>query len=258
MTNATVPLWDGLTFFGPSLFGRDVSEQQLLANLDGAGVAGCVAAAHKPPTYHLPSANDAVLELAQAHPDRVIALSRVDPWQGQQAVAEVTRTHTQGAAGILLHPWEECFAISDEVVNSVVESAGQLGMPVVVTGGFPWLSEALQVADLALRHPDVQFVVTNGAQLNMSGLAGVDVDRALESCPNLVLHASGLYRQDFLDSAIATIGPERVAFGSSSPYYNLRLEAERMRRTSYPDEQAAAAVCNGNTLRWFVGGAGVR
>jgi len=253
MTGPGVRLWDGLLFFGSSLFERDVTVQQLLENLDDAGVDGCVAAAHKPPTYDLGAANDVVLEVAAVHPDRVIPLARIDPWQRGQAVAEVRRTQTLGARGVLLHPWEECFATSNEVVNAVVETAGQLDLPVVVVGGFPWLSEALQVADLAQRHPDVQFVVTNGAQLNMSGLAGVDVDRALESCPNLAVHGSGLYRQDFLDNAIATIGPERVAFGSSSPYYNLRLEAERMRRTSYPDDAAAMAVCSGNTLRWFGG-----
>lgn len=244
-------LWDGLTFFGPSIFGRHVTVEGLFASLDGAGIEGCIAVANKPPSYHMPPANDAVLELAEAHSDRVIALARVDPWQGSQAVAEVLRAHARGAKGVLLHPLEECFAITDDVVNPVVQCAARLGFPVVVAGGFPWLAEGLQVADLAQRHPDVLFVVTNGGQLNMSGLATLEVNNALGICPNLAIHGSGLYRQDFLDQAIATVGSERVAFGSSSPYFDLQLEAERMRGTAFPNERAGASVCSENTLRWF-------
>lgn len=252
---ADLPLWDGLAFVGPSCFGRDVSGDQLLERMDAAAVAGSVVVASKPPAYALPPANDAALELAALAPGRLRAMVRVDPWRGADAVAEVRRGVGAGAVGLLLHPWEECFSIADPVVDPVVACAADLGIPVVVPGGFPWMSEALQVADLARRFPEVLFVVTNGAQLNMSGLAGLDVDRALASSANIALHGSGLYRQDFLDNAIAAIGPERVAFGSSTPYFDLRLEAERIRRTSFPDRAAAEQVCSGNTLRWFGGAA---
>ncbi len=253
MSTGTPVLWDGLAFAGPSCFGRDVSAESLIARMDAAGVTGCVAAPSKPPAYALPPANDGVLEIADRFPDRVRAVARVDPWRGVDAVPELRRAVAAGAVGLLLHPWEECFPITDEVVLPVVACAADLGVPVVVPGGYPWLSEALQIADLARRCPEVLFVVTNGAQLNMSGLAGVDVDRALTGSPNIAVHGSGLYRQDFLDNAIRTIGPERVAFGSSAPYFDLRLEAERMRRTNYPDSRAAQLVCSGNTLRWFGG-----
>lgn len=253
MNAADVPLWDGLAFAGPSCFGLDVSEDDLLGAMDAAGVEGAVVAPSKPPTYALPPANDAVLALAASQPGRLRALARVDPWRGRDAVAELRRTAANGAVGVLLHPWEECFSIADPVVTPVVAQADDLGLPVVIPGGYPWVSEALQIADLARRFPHVLFVVTNGAQLNMSGLAGVDVDRALAASPNIAVHGSGLYRQDFLDNAIATIGPERVAFGSSAPYFDLRLEVARMRLTTYPDRADAELVCAGNTLRWFGG-----
>lgn len=64
-------------------------------------------------------------------------------------------------------------------------------------------------------------------------------------------HGSGLYRQDFLDSATGTIGPKTVACGISTLHFDLRLEAARMRRTRYPSQEPAELVCAGNTLRRF-------
>lgn len=258
MNESTEQMWDGLCFAGRSLFAHDVSSWQLLAALDRAGVQGAVVAPHKPPSYEFSAANDAVLALAADHSDRLIAMCRVDPWQREAAVVELRRAVARGARGLLLHPWEECFAISDSVVDPLLDAALDVGVPVVVAGGFPWLSEAMQVAHTAQRHADLQFVVTNGAQLNMSGLAGGDVDQALADCPNIALHVSGLYRQDFLERTVRMIGAERIAFGSSSPYFDVSLEAARVRQTQFAGPRERELVLIGNTRRWFTEAGGAR
>lgn len=244
-------LVDGLVFAGPSLFGRDGSRRRLLGALQQAGVGACVVAPNKPPDYHFGPANDGVLELASTSPQQLFPVCRVDPWQGAAALTEVRRACRAGARGVLLHPWEECFSITEGVAADVVAAAASQGVPVLVPGGFPWLAEALQVAALARRFPEVTVVVANGAQLNMSGLAGGDVDRALDTCPNLVVQTSGLYRQDFLEATIARVGPERVAYASCSPVFDLRLEAERARQIRFPSAEAERLVLGGNVQRWF-------
>jgi hypothetical protein len=46
-----------------------------------------------------------------------------------------------------------------------------------------------------------------------------------------------------------------VAFGSSSPYFDLRLEAARARRIACTSVDDHDLVLSGNTRRWFgVGG----
>lgn len=247
----TPALIDGLVFVGPSLFGRDGGQDRLVADMRAAGVAGCVVAPNKPPAYEFDRANDAVLELAASSPQRYVPVCRVDPWQRAGAVAEVGRACRGGARGVLLHPWEECFSIADDVAADVVAAAANHGVPVLVPGGFPWVSEALQIAEVARRHPHVTFVVANGAQLNMSGLAGGDVDRALATCANLAVLTSGLYRQDFIEGAIASVGAERVAYASCSPAFDMRLEAERARRTRFGSRADEALVLRQNVRRWF-------
>lgn len=244
-------LVDGLVFVGPSLFGRDGSRGSVLAALEAAGVAACVIAPNKPPGYEFAPLNDWVLELAGTSPERFLPVCRVDPWQGARAVAEVDRACLAGARGVLLHPWEECFSVTDEVVSEVVGRAAGHGVPVLVPGGFPWVAEALQIAALARRFPEVTFLVGNGAQLNMSGLAGGDVERALDTCPNLVVQTSGQYRQDFIEATIGRVGAERVVYASCWPVFDMRLEAERARRTHFPSVAAERLVLGGNVRRWF-------
>ena len=247
-------LVDGLVFVGSSLFGRAGGGERLLAAMKSAGVGACVLAPNKPPGYQFGPANDWVLELAGKAPQRFLPVCRVDPWQRAGAVAEVDRALRAGARGLLLHPWEECFSITDEVAAQVVARAGSVGVPVLVPGGFPWVAEALQIAAVARRFPEVTFIVANGAQLNMSGLAGSDVDQALDTCPNLALQTSGLYRQDYLEATIARMGAERVAYASCSPVFDMRLEAERVRRTRFPSVEDERLVFGGNVARWFGGG----
>lgn len=241
---------DGLVFVGSSLLTRSVDLSDLAESLRTCDVAGAVIAPLKPPGYDLPPANDVVLAWASDDP-RLLALCRVDPWQGAQAAAELRRAHRLGARGVLLHPWEESFDIGGDAAVAVAAVAADLGLPLVIPSGFPWRSEALQVAELAARFPDLTVVMTNGGQLNMSGLAGGDVDKALGGAPNLVVQSSGLYRQDFLDAAVARFGADRVAFGSSTPYFDMRLEAARARLIACRSYEDRAMVLAGNTRRWF-------
>ena len=99
----------------------------------------------------------------------------------------------------------------------------------MVETGWPFLAEALSVADLA-RGLDVPVVMTRGGQLNMAGLAQQSSDLALEGTPNLHALTCGVYRQDWIERAVASFGPERILHASSAPVFDLGFELERLRR----------------------------
>jgi predicted TIM-barrel fold metal-dependent hydrolase len=200
----------------------------------------------KPRGYALGPANQHVANAVRAHGDRLVGFARVDPNLGRDAVREATRALGElGLAGLFLHPWEEHFRVGASLVDAVVEVAAEHGRPVIVAAGYPWLSEGLQVGELAGRFPRASFVATNGGQINISGLGQTDVELALAAHPNLALQTAGVYREDFLEGVVARFGPERLLFSSGFPYFDPRLEIRRAQWFHVPEE-AKAAVLGGN------------
>jgi hypothetical protein len=104
----------------------------------------------------------------------------------------------------------------------------------LVMSGYPWVSEALQVLKLALRWPDVPVILTNGGQINISGLGQADASLALRTAPNLYIDTAGIYRQDFIEETAQEFGAERILFGSGSPYFDQRYEIKRVQVAKLP------------------------
>ncbi len=214
----------------------------LIDALDAAGIERAIVCPPRARGHGYDVENERVAETVHAHPDRLIGFARVDPIR-PEPVAEL------GLRGLFLHPWEDGFRISDPVVDAVISP----GVPVIVAAGYPWVSEALQIGELARRHPETTFVATNGAQINISGLGQQDAELALEAAPNLLLQTSGVYREDFIEGVVARFGAERVLYASAWPRFDPRLELLRVRWAPNLDEQAKAAILGENALRRILG-----
>jgi uncharacterized protein len=207
----------------------------LLAALDSAGIDRAVVTAQRARGHGYDVANARVAELAAAHPDRLVAFTRVDPLAPDAAGADL----------LFLHPWEDAFRVNDRAVDVVVDGAAV----VIVATGYPFVSEALQVGELASRHPETAFVATNGAQINISGLGQVDAELALESSPNLFVQTSGVYREDFLEGVVERFGAGRLLYASAFPQFDPRLELRRVQWAPNIDADAEAAILGGNAAR---------
>jgi uncharacterized protein len=241
---------DAFTFVGESLLGYSQPETELLARLDAAGVEQAIVCPLKPPAYHLEAANDRAAEACRQHP-RLVGLVRVDPHQGDRAVRELERgLQDLGLRGLFLHPWEETFRINQPELDDLLTICAAHGCPVLVATGYPWVSEAAQVGDLARRHPDVSLVMTHGGQINISGLGQMDAFEVLRRNSNVCMETSGVYRQDFILDIVKELGAERVLFGSNSPRMDVRLEVERVRRADVSDA-ARELMLDGNARRIF-------
>ena len=204
----------------------------------------------KPPAYHLETANDFVAEACRR--SRVSLDSRAwIPNQGDRAVHELERgLHDLGLRGLFLHPWEETFRINQPQLDAIARVCAARAAPVLIATGYPWVSEAAQVGDLARRLPDVILVMTHGGQINISGLGQMDAFEVLRRNPNVYMETSGVYRQDFILDVVDELGAERVLFGSSSPRMDIRLEVERVRRADVSDA-ARELMLQGNARRIF-------
>ncbi len=245
---------DSLTFLGESIFGRRASAADLLALMDEAGIDRAVVCPMKPRGYHLAAANDAVAEAVRTHAGRLTGFARADPHLGDEACAELERALGElGLRGLFLHPWEETFRVSAPLVDPLLETARQHHLPVIVASGYPWVSEGLQVGELARRFPDVTFVATNGGQINISGLGQMDAELALAANENLVLQTAGVYREDFIEGVVARLGAERVLFASGFPFMDPRLEILRVRWAPNLDDGAREQILGGNAARLLLG-----
>ncbi len=121
----------------------------------------------------------------------------------------------------------------------------------IVAAGYPWVSEGLQVGELARRHAGTAIVATNGAQINISGLGQQDAELALEASPNLFIQTAGVYREDFIEGVVDRFGAGRVLFASGCPSFDPRLEILRVRWAPNLDEQARAAILGANAVSLF-------
>ncbi len=242
---------DGLSFLGASLFGTGDAPDALVRRMDELDIAVTVVAPCRPPDYHLPPANAWLAEVARHADGRLVGLGRIDPNRPDAVRHAEEALGGLGLRGLFLHPREEVFGIDGPGVDAVVEVAAAHGRPVVVSAGWPWLAEALQVAELARRHREVRFVMTNGGQFNISGLGQFDAELALRRCPNLLVQTSGVYRQDFIERAVAELGAQRVVFASGSPVFSATYELLRVQLAEVASEADRELILEGNAASLF-------
>jgi len=241
---------DGLVYLGTSHFGYGQDAATALAGMDAIGTDVAVAVPVHPHRGALPAANDALVVAAAASGGRLVPLCRVDPWEGDDAVAELRRAVAGGARGLFLHPSEEHFRINDgPLVRPIVECAAELSVPVMVAAGFHLFAEPLQLAAAAAWTPGNPFVLTNGGQFNISGLSGFDVELALANA-NVHVQTSAMYREDFLEGVVTKFGPERLLFATAAPLFTMRYERLRVDLAHFGDAEREL-IFGGNSTRIF-------
>jgi predicted TIM-barrel fold metal-dependent hydrolase len=240
---------DGLVHLGSSHFGYALEAVAALAGMDEVGTDVAIAVPVHPRGADFGPANDAVLAAAVEAGGRLVPLARVDPWDGPGALAELRRAVGEGARGVYLHPGEEHFAINDDRVRPVLETAAELGVPVVAAAGFHLYSEPLQLGRAAQWVPDTPFVLTNGGQFNISGLMGFDVGLTLAN-DNVLVQTTAMYREDFLEGVVATFGAERLMFATAAPQFDMTYERKRVDLAHFSDAQREL-ILGGNAQRVF-------
>lgn len=229
---------DTQVYLGDSLFDYGHSLPEILANMNRLNIDKAILIPVKPKDYHLAPINDQVSKAVLQNPDRFYGLCRVDPWQKGAAVVEAKRGFEElGACGLYLDPLEENFAITDDHIRSILETAEAYNKPVVVNAGHVRVSHIAQIRDMANRYPGVQWVVCNGGWINSSGMLYYEGRAMMDACPNVVISTSGVYREDFLEEIFKEVGEERVLFGSRSPIYDQEFEMVRIQLAHLTETQ---------------------
>ncbi len=173
------------------------------------------------PTYFQSAAdtvagNDAMLAVQRAHPDRVRTYCAVNPNDEGAALAELERCRRAGAIGVKLAAARRAH---DPLNDPIAQFAATHHMPIL---HHMWqhrrgdvatqdASDAVDLADLAERHPGTTFILAHIA----GGGDYMHTFPAVRDLPNVLLDLSGSgVDRGMLDDALSAVGPRRLLWGA--------------------------------------------
>ena len=216
--------------------------------MDRLGIDRALVCPFKPLSYDLEQANKDLAKAIHKHSDRFSGAARIDPWQPGADQSLSRALEMLGLRALFLNPWEEHFRADLDRLDPLMETARSHHVPVLIAAGYPWVSEPLQVKKLADRWPAVPVIMSNGGQINISGLGQADAFLALKQSANLFADTAGVYRQDFIEETIGALGEGRILFGSGAPYFEQEYELMRIQHAKL-NSASCRALQSGNALK---------
>ncbi len=232
-----------------------IGTDELLRRMDRAGVDQAVAWLQPP--YERGGLEDGNAYVAQAvrdHPDRIIGFGWTDPNLGQErAKAAIQRSvQEHGFAGVKLNGAQNDFVIDDPkmslpLIEEIAKAGVVLGLH--IGGDSPENTHPWRAANIARRYPELRILIIHIGGAAFHDLSRAAIEVAAEH-PNMTLIGSAVRAQSIL-AAIRALGPERVCFGSDTPFELMHVELAKY-RALLADElttEQQALVMGGNILR---------
>jgi predicted TIM-barrel fold metal-dependent hydrolase len=195
--------------------------------------------------------NGGLAERIRGNP-RMIGCASVNPALGGKAVKDFEEAvRAFGFRGVRLSPMAHGYPIDGAVVNPVMEQARALGVPVTVDGDGERCMPP-QVGALAARFPGVTILADLGFRPHVTPPGTGEIIDVARRCPNLYLGFTALTASEphHLQSVVAALGPERVAFGSNAPSGIPAFAVGGIRRAEL-GERAEALIFGGNLKRIY-------
>jgi predicted TIM-barrel fold metal-dependent hydrolase len=203
--------------------GATQTGSDLIARMETVGCGKAVIFPFVEGTY----SNEPILQAYREFPDRLIPFCAVNPWDGKAAVDELRRCVVDlGFKGVKLHPTLHGYHLSDpSLVNPIFDAADQLRITVITHGASDLFNSPLECAAIARRFPRVPLLIAH------MGLFW-SVDQAIQCAgevKNLYLEVSRVPAFE-IATAVRELGPEKVIYGTDSPFVDYEQEFARMKR----------------------------
>ena len=242
---------------------RDLSVDELVGEMDAAGVAHAVVHAEYEYGDPADALNEAVAALVARMPDRFSGYGTVSlaPLRVMRAVAQVARCAELGLRGINIQPSFFGMPIDHPQLYPVYAKACELGLGVGVHTGVNYTSHLpikhdhpLQLDQVACDFPDLVLVACHAGWP-----WGAELVAVARKHPTVYLEFGGLAPKyvarpgtgwDALFGMLPNLLRDQVLFGTDWPV----MEPERALRewrASGLDEGALAALLHGNAARLF-------
>jgi predicted TIM-barrel fold metal-dependent hydrolase len=219
--------------------------EELLANMDAAGVDMAVIFPRANPHTDYAEQNAAIMEAAAAHPERLIPYVRVQPFFGDEAVAAVTKFAQQGARGLKLHPFMDFAGNAvnrPDVIYPIVEAAIDGGLLILIHSGETWNAHPALIWDLARNFPRGTFIMAHCGLWEGHSSAIV----LARDTPNLYLDSAEVAPPAVITNVVRGVGSDRLVFGSDHPAIPYGFEIGKVAKYAGLSSDEIRRVMGGN------------
>lgn len=189
--------------------------------------------------------NDSIIALAAKHPD-IVPVATVHPYDGDAALAELTRVAGRGVKVLKLHPHTQQFDAPDPRVLALAKRAGELGMTVLLDNANILPGDSERLLNLALAAPGTKFILAHMGGMNFRFWNILKLIRTADSlfADNIYLDVSGSLllaadspiEQEFIWT-LRNVGIDRVILGSDYPQWTLDTAVDALERLDLRDEE---------------------
>jgi len=209
--------WDGLAITAP----------ELVAQMDRNGVDQALVWLRPPYNRDVAPENRAVYEGMKHYPHRLLGFGWANPNLGKEATVGTIRQcfEEYGFYGIKFNGAQDYYVIDDQTIAlPFIEQAARYGKPIAfhIGADFYENTHPYRLGHIAALFPEITFLA-----VHMGGAGHPTLDRAMievaQQHTNILLIGSAIHEHAIL-RAIATLGTERLAFGSDTPFRMMHVQ----------------------------------
>ncbi len=220
----------------------------ILKGMEDNGIDRCVLCpVEEYLTVYNGEGNRMLTEACRQYPDRFYGFAVANPWYGERAVRMLTEAFEAGLHGAFFVSSLQGFSIDDDIVDPLMEVCRRYGRPVYFHTATPAFALPLQLAYLARRFPEVDFIMGHCGANDFV----YDIDASMYKTPNLYLETSLSYCETIY--RVVEQYPDRVIFGSDAPRSPQGFELGKVLKST-GDASVMENVLSGNLLRILKGG----
>jgi predicted TIM-barrel fold metal-dependent hydrolase len=129
--------------------------------------------------------------------------------------------------GVKLHPLLDGYHPDDPAVHPIIELLIERELPALIHCGHPIFTLPWSIEELVRRYPTARIILGHMGHGNIIYInAAIDV---AERNPNVYLETSGMPMHSKIREAVERVGPDRVLYGSDTPFHHPSVELAKVR-----------------------------
>ena len=201
------------------MFGVSMDRDELLEEMTGHGIdTGLVFHPDNAMVRQLIERTPGVYGLVWANPHRPNAVSET------RSLLDAPGSKFRG---VKLHPLLDGYHPDDPAVHPIIELLIERELPALIHCGHPIFTLPWSIEELAVRYPAARIILGHMGHGNIIYInAAIDV---AERNPNVYLETSGMPMHSKIREAVERVGPDRVLYGSDTPFHHPSVELAKVR-----------------------------